>query len=98
MSGARPGLAMKANVQVGDRYNQEVNPSEEFEIGEVVSLGERMVGQYGIFDDVLKIRDYAPLGSGSVEHRYYAPGVGMVLEVTTRGGSATSELVEMSRV
>ena len=97
VSGARPGIAMKANAQVGDRYRQEFNPGEETEVGEVLSLDERMVGQYGIFDGVLEIRDYAPLGTGSIEHRYFAHGVGMVLEVTTRGGSATSELVGMTR-
>jgi hypothetical protein len=98
VSGARAGMVMMANARVGDRYDQEFHPGEDLEVGEVLSLDERMVGQYGmIFDGVLEIRDYAPLGTGSVEHRYFARDVGMVREVTTRGGSATSELVGMNR-
>ncbi|MGH9036825.1 MAG: hypothetical protein ACRD0O_13760, partial [Acidimicrobiia bacterium] len=95
---AQPGIVMKANPRVGDRYRQECSPGQEADVGEVLSIDERTMGRFGIIDGVLMIRDSTPLEPDVVQHKYFAPGVGMILGVTVNGGSATSELVEMTRV
>ena len=94
--GARPGIVMKAGARVGDLYRQVYNPLESEEVGEVLSLDETTVGRFGSYR-AMKVRDYTPDEPGVVEHRYFVEGVGMVLAVTVRGGSASSELVEMTR-
>jgi hypothetical protein len=97
VGGAQAGVVMKANARVGDRYRQEYSPGREADVGEVLSINERTMGRFGIIDGVLKIRDSTPLEPDVVQHKYFAPGVGLILGVTVKGGSATSELVQMTR-
>ncbi len=92
VDGAQPGLVMKAQARVGDRYRQSTE-----EEGEVLSLDERAVGELGNYDGVLMTRQSSPLEPGVVRHGYYAPGVGLILEVTVAGGSGSTELVELAR-
>mgnify|MGYP003573070252 FL=1 len=48
----------------------------------------------GAFDDVVIIREWNPLEPDVVEDKYYAPGVGAVLEVKVEGGDGRVELIE----
>ncbi len=50
-------------------------------MGEVLSLAESVTVPYGSFERVLKTKDWTPLEPGDVEHKYYAPNVGLILEV-----------------
>jgi len=50
---------------------------------------------YGSYDNLLMTEEWTPLEPDFVEHKYYAPGVGMILEVITEGGSGRTELVEV---
>ena len=47
---------------------------------------------YGTFDDVLVTDEWSPLEPDIAEHKYYAPGVGNVLEVATKGPQEQLEL------
>lgn len=97
VGGAQPGVVMKANARVGDRYRQEYHPGEE-DVGEILSLDERAIGHLGLFDGVLMTRESTPLEPGTVQHAYYAPGVGLILKVTVKGGSGSTELVELTHI
>ncbi len=44
-------------------------------------------------DDVLKTRDWTPIEPDVLEYKYYAPGVGMVLEVDPDSGERV-ELID----
>jgi hypothetical protein len=46
---------------------------------------------------VLVTEDTTPLEPGLVEHKYYARGVGLVLEETVSGGDERVELVSVTR-
>ena len=94
--GAQPSLVMKADARVGDRYRQEYNPGSEENVAEVLSLHERAIGWLGTFDRVLMTSESTPHAPGRVRHAYYAPGVGLILEVTVAGGSGSTELVELT--
>ena len=63
----------------------------------VVSRGEDTVSvPYGDFgDDILKTGEYTPIEPDVYEFKYYAPMVGMVLEVNPDTGERV-ELVEMT--
>ena len=51
---------------------------------------------YGDYDKVVRTEDTTPLEPGLVEQKYYAPGVGVVMEKTVAGGEELVELVSFS--
>jgi hypothetical protein len=51
---------------------------------------------YGAFDNLLMTEEWTPLEPGLVEQKYYAAGVGLVLEVMVQGGSGRVELVAVT--
>jgi hypothetical protein len=96
VDGAEPGIAMEADPQVGDAYRQEYLAGEAEDHGEVLSLDEHAAVPFGTFDHVLMTEDTTPLEPDVVEHKYYARGIGVVLEVDVAGGSERVELVELT--
>ena len=95
VDGAKPGIIMKANPQIGDSYRQEYYLDEAEDMGKVIKLNESTSVPYGSFDGVLVILEWNPLEPKVIEHDYYAPGVGAILEVVVKGGSERVELVEI---
>ena len=95
VDGAKPGILMKANPQVGDAYRQEYYEDEAEDLAEVLSLNESASVAYGDFENCLKTQEWTPLEPDVVEEKYYAPGFGVVLEVAVKGGSERIELVEV---
>lgn len=96
VEGAIPGISMPAAPQVGSVYRQEYALGDAEDMATVVSLGQESVAvPYGEFSDaVLKIGEYTPIEPDAYEYKYYAPGVGMVLEVNPESGERV-ELIEM---
>lgn len=96
VDGAMPGIIMEAKPLVGDSYRQEYYAGEAEDMGEVLSLTESATVPHGSFDNLLMTKDWTPLEPGIAEHKYYAPGVGVVLEVLVEGGSERVELVDVT--
>jgi hypothetical protein len=96
VNGALPGIAMEADPQVGDTYRQEYYKGEAEDTGEVLSLDEQVSVPYGSYDGVLKTEDLNPFEPKIVENKYYAKGVGFVMEETVKGGSERTELVQVT--
>ena len=46
------------------------------------------------YEDVVVIREWNPLEPDVVEDKYYAPGTGLLLELTVEGEDARVELIE----
>jgi uncharacterized membrane protein YkoI len=97
VDGAQPGFIMEAHPQVGDSYRQEYYAGEAEDMAEVLHLSETASISYGTFDEVLVTKEWSPLEPGVAEHKYYAPGVGLILEVVVEGGSGQVELVDVVR-
>ena len=95
VDGAKPGIVMKANPQVGDAYRQEYYEDEAEDMAEVVSLNEAVSVPQGSFENCLKTKEWTPLEPDIVENKYYAPGVGLVMEVAVEGESGKVELLEI---
>jgi hypothetical protein len=86
VDGAEAGLVMPAEPAVGMRYSQELLPGEAEDMGEVVELdGDRLV-----------VREWNPLEPGTVEHKVYERGTGLVEEFVVEGGEGGVELVDYS--
>ncbi len=90
--GALPGIIMPGRPQVGDRYRQEYYPGQAEDMGEVIGLKETATVPGGDYAGVLVTRDWTPLEPGAEERKYYAPGVGLILE------AAGEDRVELVRV
>ncbi|SIN67464.1 Copper amine oxidase N-terminal domain-containing protein [Peptoclostridium litorale DSM 5388] len=95
VDGAQPGIAMKADPKEGDAYRQEYYKGEAEDMAEVISLDESLEVEYGKYDDVLRTKEWTPLEPGVVESKYYAKGVGMILEEVIEGGEGSLELIEI---
>lgn len=93
VNGAQPGLWMKANPQVGDRYRQEYYVGEAEDMAEVISLSETVTVPFGQYENCLQTYDYSPLDPETKEYKYYCPAIaGLVLEV----GVKNDERVELT--
>jgi len=81
VDGAKPGIVMKADPQVGETYRQEFLLGEAEDIGKVLAFNQEVMVPFGAFGGCLQTQDTSPLEPDALEHKYYAPGLGLVLEV-----------------
>jgi hypothetical protein len=94
VDGALPGIVMQADPQVGQAYRQEYYPGEAEDLARVSRLGATESVPFRDFDQLLVIEEWNPLEPDVVEEKYFAPDVGLVLEVKTRGGEGRVELID----
>jgi hypothetical protein len=94
IDGAQPGIVMKADPEVGDRYRQEYYKGEAEDEAKVLALDASVDVPFGVFGDVLKTRDFTLLEPTVVEQKFYANGIGVVQERMVKGGSQLTVLVE----
>jgi hypothetical protein len=94
-NGAKAGIIMLADPHVGDVYKQEDAPGVVADMAKVVSLDEAVTVPYGTFTRCIETTEWTPVEPGDRSHKFYASGVGNVLEVATRQGGERDELVEV---
>jgi len=92
VNGARPGFIMKARPTPGDTYYQEFAPGVAEDMASVISTSKRESVMGRDFGNVLVTKEWTALASNSVEHKSYAPGIGLILE---EKGGVRMELVEV---
>jgi hypothetical protein len=97
VDGAKPGIVMLGDPQVGDRYRQEYYEGEAEDFGQVLKLDESVDIPYGSYDDVLVTKDWTPLEPKVLENKYYAKGVGVVYERSVKGPKEELKLVEVKQ-
>jgi hypothetical protein len=95
VDGAMPGVVMLADPRVGDRYRQEFYAGEAEDMARVRAAGASVAVPAGSYQHVLVTEDWTPLEPDVLEHKSYAPGVGVVLERVVKGGSGVLRLVEI---
>jgi hypothetical protein len=94
VGGARPGIIMLAHPEVGLSYHQEYLKGEAEDLAQVLSLTATATVPTGSYSSMLQTREWTPLEPDVAEDKYYAAGIGCVLEVGVRGGTDRTELVE----
>lgn len=93
---AKPGIIMLAAPQVGKVYRQEFFLGDAEDMGEVLSITDSATVPAATCDGTcLVTKDFLPLDPGHVEHKYYSPGVGLILEVNPDTGERV-ELVSVT--
>jgi hypothetical protein len=96
VDGAKPGIIMEADPQVGDSYRQEYYPGHAEDAAKVVSLNETVKVPFGTFTNCLQTRDVSLLDPTQDEDKYYCTSVGGVtLEVAIDSGERT-ELIDVN--
>jgi hypothetical protein len=93
VGGAQPGVVMLAQPTVGESYHQEFLKGEAEDVGTVVALDDSVNVPYGSLDQILVTEDTTPLEPQILEHKFFAPGIGVVLERVLSGGQEVSRLV-----
>ena len=93
VDGALPGIVMMADPQIGQAYRQEYYEGEAEDVAEIARTGVAETVAYGSFDDLLVIREWNPLEPDVVEEKYYAAGIGTVMEMAVEGGTEHVELI-----
>jgi hypothetical protein len=93
---AAAGIIMQADPKTGLAYRQELAAGVAEDLAKVQSLNAKVSVPYGDFSNVLVTKEWTPLEPGSVEYKYYAAGVGLVLVKELKGkGTVREELVNI---
>jgi len=87
VDGGKPGLIMEAHPMPGDAYRQEMFLGEAEDWAKVLALGQSVTVAYGTFTDCVLTANFNPTGEDPflAEDKYYAPGIGFVLETKPNG-------------
>ena len=80
VGGALPGIIMRANPQRGDAYFQEFAPGIAQDQAQVKSSSESLTVPFGTYGGVVVTKEWTSLESNSIEKKYYAPGIGLIME------------------
>jgi hypothetical protein len=93
VDGAEPGIAIPAHPEPGLAYRQEYYAGKAEDNGEIISVDEQAEVPAGHYSPVVMTKDTTPVEPKVLEFKFYAEGVGPVLELTASGGSDRAELV-----
>uniref|UniRef100_UPI0032169EAB hypothetical protein n=1 Tax=uncultured Draconibacterium sp. TaxID=1573823 RepID=UPI0032169EAB len=92
---ALPGMLMPANPKMGMKYQQEYYEDEAEDMAMVINLNKTIEIEIGTFEGCLETMEWSPLEPGEREHKFYKPGVGLVMELKPKGGRSTVELISI---
>jgi hypothetical protein len=95
VDGAQPGIVMLASPKLGDYYRQEFLKGQAEDVAKVIDLDSTLKNTLATYSNVLITEDFTGLEPDIVEHKKYAPGVGLVAEETVKGGSGVVQLTEI---
>jgi hypothetical protein len=93
VNGAQPGIVMEADPHVGDTYQQEFSAGVAEDMATVVALNKTVNVPFGSFKGCLETEEFTQLEPGTIDHKFYARGVGLAQSVALRGGRERLELV-----
>jgi hypothetical protein len=95
VDGAVAGIIMLADPKIGMQYYQEYYEDEAEDEARVLSLKKSVEVPAGQFDGCLETGEWTKLDPGAREFKFYAYGVGVVLELIPRGGRERVELISI---
>ncbi len=77
------GVIIPAHPKVGDKFKSEDVNKDIHEDDEILSVNETVTVPAGTYENCIKLKE--ALADGTVEFKYYAPGVGVIREVPAVG-------------
>jgi hypothetical protein len=97
VDGAKPGIFMFVHPRAGDSARQEYLKGEAEDHFQVVAIGVTAAVPFKTFRGAMLTKEWTPLEPDVIDHKYYARGIGTVLEQTVKGGNERNELVVFRR-
>jgi len=97
VDGALPGIVMQADPKVSSTgYRQEYKAGVAEDMGQVISVGDKITVPFGTFDDTIHTRDWSPVEPDVIEEKVYARSIGDVHEETVSPADEHEEVVLLS--
>ncbi len=96
VDGALPGVVMPASPQVGQTYRQEYYAGQAEDMGLILEVGATAETTNRTFEDAVLTEDSSLIDPKLLENKYYAPGIGFVLETIPDKPNAFVELTAFS--
>ena len=90
-----PGLFMRSAPRSGTTYRQEFAPNVAVDMATVLSLHQHITVPLAAYRNVLETKEYSCIEKG-IDHKFYAPGVGLVAELAVANGREYIKLVSVT--
>jgi hypothetical protein len=97
VDGAQAGIIVAAEPKQGLVYREEYYAGEAEDAAEVLSVEGKVQVPFGFFRDAMITRNYSGIEPRVEELKFYAKGVGPVLELLVSGGSGRAELLSYEK-
>jgi hypothetical protein len=97
VNGGLPGIVMHAVPTPGSPYVEEYLPGIAEDMAKVTKSTAKITVPTGTYDKVVVTENTNPLDPTLLEHKWYAPGLGMVYEVKKYGGTHM-EIMKLAKV
>ena len=95
--GAKPGIVMTAHPTVGGPYREEYQKGVAEDRGRIIEVGETRTTPTGSYDNVVVVAERTRLEPRILEHKEYAPGIGLISENVIKGADEKSHLARIER-
>jgi hypothetical protein len=92
---ARPGIIMEADPKVATAYRQEYYKGQAEDQAWVVQRGGHVRVPYGVVRHILFTLEWSRLEPNVIDRKDYAPGIGIVKEISASGPHETAFLVRV---
>jgi hypothetical protein len=90
-----PGLFMPSAPRSGATHRQEFAPDVAVDMATVLSLHQHITVPLAAFRNALETKEYSCLEIG-IDHKFYAPGVGLVAELAVANGREYIKLASVT--
>jgi hypothetical protein len=98
VNGAQPGVYIQARPQIGRWFRQEWYRGQAEDRYRALSTSAPVAVRYGRFRHALRTEERTNLEPGVVDNKYYVRGLGVVKELTVRGGTESLQLADVLRL
>jgi hypothetical protein len=97
VDGAEAGIVVPAEPKQGLTYREEYYAGHAEDAAEVLNVGAKVEVPYGRFRGAMITRNFSGIEPNVEELKFYARGVGPVLELLVSGGSGRTELLTYTK-
>ena len=87
-----PGLLMQAHPRAGSTYRQEYAPDVAIDMATVIPIHRHIEVPFGSLANVVETKEFSCLEK-TIDHKFYAPGVGLIRELAVANGREDTSLV-----
>ena len=86
VDGAKPGIIMRAQPEIGLLYRQEFALGDAEDVARLIGVGLDVTVPFGAFHNCWQTEEFAALEPDVFEQKFYAPGIGVIRELDPESG------------